>query len=150
MALSTTDIEHTLKNVHGFLGVFAIDQLDNIKSLKKGSSAVINLEHIYQSGSHWVCFYIDKKQKVAYYFDSFGLPPPSRVVSLFHKHGIAYSYNSAHLQQNESSSCGMFCIYFIRELSSGRSIYDVLYSLPSPVAPSKSNERFIKNYYNAI
>ena len=53
-----------------FRGVFAIDEMNLIKTVSYPSSFVINLDPSYKPGSHWVAVYFDKNG-VSEYFDSF-------------------------------------------------------------------------------
>jgi hypothetical protein len=81
---------------------------DNLpKKLKRGSY-IINLQSSFQgSGSHWSCFYYDKKQ--SYYFDSYGFIAPLEV----HNKIIPYYYSDSEFQDMKSTACGFYCLAFV-------------------------------------
>ena len=59
--------------------------------------------------SHWTA--LVKNGKHFYYFDSFGCPPPTEVLN---KILPQYIYNQFDIQDIDSSSCGWYCIAFLR------------------------------------
>jgi len=77
---------------------------------KRFESAIINLDTVNGTGTHWVAYKkIGKKVK---YYDSFGnLPPPLEVQKYFHGCDINYNYNTE--QRFNTSNCGHLCIQFL-------------------------------------
>lgn len=66
--IKTLEIKH-------FRGVFMRDRLPKKPFINE--CAVVNLDSIYGSGTHWVAYC--KKKNDVYYYDSFGnLPPPHK------------------------------------------------------------------------
>lgn len=59
-----------------FRGVFMRDTLPEIR--QKEEVGIVNLDTSKNIGTHWVCYKTDKNQ--LYYFDSFGLDPPSEII----------------------------------------------------------------------
>ena len=70
------------------LAQFGVKSLDYDKLAKKGKTKIgiiYNLDEHYKSGSHWVSFFIDTKNRKIYYSDSAGKPPDQRVKRLVKK-----------------------------------------------------------------
>ena len=110
-----------LANEEGFKGVYPKDRLKECNA--KGGSVVVNLDNSGGDGTHWVACFNE------YYFDSYGVEPPTDVLRWMKKNHKEVLYNSFQLQKLGTSSCGWFCIYVIKELNRGISFLDVLYSL---------------------
>jgi len=82
-------------------GIYIKNQLPKLKN----GSYIINLN----GHSHWVALI---KHGIEYfYFDSYGVVAPSEVEK---KIGTTYIYNHKQLQDLDSSSCGWYCIAFLR------------------------------------
>ncbi len=95
----------------------------------KSIGIVYNLDPHYKSGSHWVANYIDIKNHICYYFDSYGIEPPPQVQTFMKwlttqdpKMKLQYSKRKL---QNSNTECGMYCIYIIIRLLDGDSIVDI-------------------------
>ena len=82
------------------------------------------------SGSHWVATYV--KNGIINYFDSFGMPP---------------FQESDQIQNLLTTTCGYFCLYFLNEMSKGRSYYDLLkvFNIHDTIKNEKFLERYFKN-----
>jgi hypothetical protein len=76
---------------------------------KDGSSYIINLADDNRPGTHWVALFI--KNKVAVFFDSYGLPPPQIIGQFTHKKKLIYSSDT--IQSIDSSACIFFCVLFL-------------------------------------
>ena len=75
--LTNFEIIDYFKNEKRFNGVYS---RNNLLKLKKGSY-VINLDHIKNTGTHWVVIFIKSNEVI--YFDSFGveyIPEPIKKV----------------------------------------------------------------------
>lgn len=100
----------TFQRQNIFKGVFPCDTLPNKFSLP--AIFVINLSPHTESGSHWVSAYISVN-RIAFYFDSFGLPiKNSYILRFLKKHAIRVTYNKNQLQHITSNKCGKFCCVF--------------------------------------
>ena len=92
-----------------FAGVFSKDKLTE---LMRNKFYIVNLQdHDESSGTHWTVFYYNKPL-TSIYFDSYGFPSPIEVENKIKP----YIYNDAEVQDFNSSSCGYFCIAFIKFL----------------------------------
>ena len=104
---SNTELLDILKNDNIKInGVFAKDQLK--KPLKDGFY-IINLDDSTGEGTHWTALY-KINDGFSFYYDSFGFIAPSEIEDLLHK----YEYNKKQIQDIKSTSCGFYCIAFIK------------------------------------
>lgn len=151
--LSTTDIESVMKQYedkyHDFkfigpvpidfdyqyqVGYCIVDELCNLKVvdlLNKGINKlgiVFNLDPHNKPGSHWVAMYCDFKKNKIYYFDSYGVAPPTEVERLVDRiieqgkeinKDFDYQYNQKR-HQYKNSECGVYSMHFITQLLEGR------------------------------
>ena len=85
---------------------------------------IYNLEPSYMSGSHWVATYV--KNGIINYFDSFGMPPFQEIVNHAKRKNMTLLHQSDQIQNLLTTTCGYFCLYFLNEMSKGRSYYDLL------------------------
>ena len=104
------DIIKEMKLDYHFGGVFSKDQLP--KELIREKFYIVNLQdHDEGSGTHWTVFYYNKPL-TSIYFDSYGFIAPLDVENSIKP----YIYNNAEIQDFDASSCGYFCIAFIKFL----------------------------------
>lgn len=76
--------------------------------------AVINLDDVHGPGTHWVAYY--KKNKQAYYFDSFGnLQPPLELIHYLGSETKIF-YNYKKYQNYDTVICGHLCIRFLYDM----------------------------------
>ena len=83
---------------------------------------IYNLEPSYMSGSHWVATYV--KNGIINYFDSFGMPPFQEIVDHAKRKNMTLLHQNNQIQNINTTTCGYFCLYFLNEMSKGRSYYD--------------------------
>lgn len=94
-----------------FKGVFACDRLPALFTLP--ALFIINLPPSSQSGSHWVSLHIDE-EGLAFYFDSFGMPPTSPdILKFLRLHSKKSIHNKKQLQHLSSIKCGRFACVFV-------------------------------------
>jgi hypothetical protein len=122
--LSNFQINSKMRDVKGFLGCYAHNQLASLGNPIRGQSLIMNLENIGQSGSHWVAMYFGDHPGgplcgAAEYFDSFGLAPDDRSMTYLGKYGKNIMYNREKLQLDSSQECGYYSMSFIRCRVSG-------------------------------
>jgi hypothetical protein len=99
----------------------------NLKEeLNKGKTKigiVYNLDPHYKGGSHWVASFIDIPKKRYYYFDSYGMKPPTPVYKFMQwltlqEPAMKLGWNGRRFQRL-NSECGMYCMYFIDRMIRG-------------------------------
>lgn len=73
---------------------------------------VINLDHSTsgKNGTHWTALYFSPTTEI--YFDPFGFPAPEEVEDKLKD----YDYSKKEIQDINTSSCGYYCIAFIKFL----------------------------------
>jgi len=77
--------------------------------------AVVNLDSVHGSGTHWVA-YCKQKENI-YYYDSFGnLPPPAELVKYFGSKSIIH-FNYFQYQKYNTSVCGQLCLTFLNHFN---------------------------------
>jgi hypothetical protein len=106
-------------------------KLDINDAKKKGTERIgiiFNLDKHDEPGSHWVCAFVDYPKKSAYYFDSYGLPPPPEVSKFLERckeQGCDNVLYNDIRHQRKDSECGMYCLYTIICLLKGRSFQSI-------------------------
>lgn len=102
-----------------------IDYKDKLGSPRKGNY-IVNLASSSNPGTHWVAAIID--DKVAYYFDSFGFPPPLEIRKFIKKRRIApikkIIYSNKQIQKLNSNFCGDYCILFLFRMKESNNDFD--------------------------
>ena len=104
---------------------------------------IYNLEPSYMGGSHWVATYV--KNGIINYFDSFGMPPFQEIVNHAKTKNMTLLHQSDQIQNLLTTTCGYFCLYFLNEMSKGRSYYDSLKVFN--IHNTMKNEKYIENYF---
>jgi hypothetical protein len=95
------------------VGIYSKDELP--ERVKIGSYIVNLQDSTDGQGSHWCLIKIfDKKNAI--WFDSFGQALPLEVLS-FLKHYKPVPYSNRHIQNIDSSRCGLYCIACDRYMS---------------------------------
>ncbi|RWS18115.1 hypothetical protein B4U80_10344, partial [Leptotrombidium deliense] len=124
--LTNFDIEH-------FRGVFAKNSLP--KKINELEYGIVNNDNLPGNGTHWVCYYNNPKNKYVEFFDSFGLAPAKEIQKYLETSNKKIKYNSTQIQDVLSIKCGYFCIDFIKDRISGKSMYDCIhkYSINFPI-----------------
>ena len=143
---SSDQLNQYLKNVPNFKGVIHRNQLKN-KKISNNESYITNLDNKGQ-GSHWVAWYVSPKHDYVMYFDPFGVICPEDVKRYLKSGNKAVLINNGQIQHIESSSCGYFCVKFIKDLSKGIPFYEFLYQFDAH--PSNNNEKIINAFKNNL
>ena len=95
--------------IKNFIGVFSRDTIK--ETIKKPKCAIIKLDVSVVPGTHWVCYYDN------YYFDPFRMPPPIE---------LAKYIKDIQYQDTKSVLCEYYCLYFLKRLNDGNTIYEIL------------------------
>lgn len=137
--LNTSDFDRL--NIRGFKGAFARDR---VPVLKIGESCVQNLGDSTSKGTHWTVFLREPKRYV--YADSFGVCGPEAIKKQVK--GKKCVYLNSQVQDMQSTSCGWFCLYFLIELSKGRSFEQIVYDFD--IHDLGKNERLLEAYFRKM
>ena len=81
------------------LGIANINFDKLVKNGKTKIGMVINLDEHWQTGSHWVALFANLVKNQIYYFDSYGIRPPPRIINFIKKIAL-WCYNR-NIVQNE-------------------------------------------------
>ena len=75
---------------------------------KLNECGILNLDSS-GDGTHWVLWF--KKGKNKFYFDSYGVQPPSELITYLKS---PIFYNSERVQQNGEMFCGHLCLFTLK------------------------------------
>ena len=109
-------------NISNFRGVFLRDKLP--KRTEVHECGILNLDDSSGSGTHWVAWYKLKNRQ--FYFDSYGLPPPTELVRYL-KNPVFY--NSERIQPDDEVFCGHLCLYVLKKMQDGIGFQEVINTL---------------------
>ncbi len=115
LPLKTSDFESYINKVPELVGHWAgVKALDQIpKKLKVKSFVIVNLSPSSHPGSHWVVLLRPHKDTLEL-FNSSGCSNLDNVKPyLKFPFKSQIFYNTASVQAPSTSSCGLFCVYFI-------------------------------------
>ena len=107
-------------------GISPIDKLPKITTPK--SLYFINTDPAFLPGEHWVCVFFPEKNSPPEFFDSLGRAPTYYSKNIIHFLGSRYMYNSIRLQPPQTSTCGLYCLYFLYHRIRGFSFLEILES----------------------
>ena len=122
--LSNFELINTAKKlkIPNFRGVFLRNVLP-MKSWKK-ECGILNLDDTSGTGTHWVAWYKDGNEK--FYFDSYGLPPPSELIKYLQSPLL---YNSEQIQPKGQVICGHLCLYVLQQMSARKNLQEIINEL---------------------
>ena len=92
-------------SLNGFTGVFLRDTLPKIPN----ECGILNLDPSSGVGTHWVMWF--KKGKDKFYFDSYGVQPPSELIAYLKS---PIFYNCERVQQNGEVFCSHLCLFALK------------------------------------
>ena len=136
-----------------------------INSGKNKIGVVFNLDKFSDDGSHWVSLFIDLQDKFIFYFDSNGDKIPKEIKSFVNRIKEFCSeldipielkeYNNYKVQhQMENSECGMYSLFFIITMLTGKinnvpieSLEDKLNLFREPRIPDNYVSKFRNIYF---
>ena len=78
------------------------------KRARATECGILNLDILSGQGTHWTCWF--KHERVCYYFDSFGLPPPLEFYRYIRCECIHSTYQ---IQRVGDVVCGHLCIVIL-------------------------------------
>jgi hypothetical protein len=118
--MDTVQIICTLTNVKSFLGVYPSHLIPHSIHQQTGT-VIINTDPHTQQGTHWIAMHFQPKSSTAFYFDSYGQPPPSglNILSFLKRNFTVWDYNTTSLQGPRSVVCGYYCCLFALYMDEG-------------------------------
>ena len=127
-SLDNFEIIEYVKKLHipNFRGVFMRDTLPSTPH--KDECGIVNFNTSEESGSHWVCYY--KKRTNRIYFDSYGQITPIEIQNYLKKEkekGLpVINRNTDIVQTFNTYICGHLCLFTLKALTSGYTFQQVL------------------------
>ena len=106
---------------------------DGLPLLQRGCG-IMNLDLESGNGTHWTCWYWDRRSPdckaawkdhdTCYYFDSFGLTPPTE----FYRYasGTDVLHNTYKIQRLDNVICGHLCVLVLYLLNAGIPFHEIL------------------------
>ena len=119
--MDENEINKNLRSVSGYLGSFAINELESLKISHYPTFIIVNLDERGNEGTHWIALAMYLND--VYVCDSLGTLLPSNV---FPDKLINFLYRitfrrklhiTRQLQSASSTSCGLYCIFFLKYIS---------------------------------
>lgn len=114
-----------------FLGVFSSDQLPPLQDVRRPSGLIVNSDPAHKPGTHWLAIHYGKDGKDEF-FDSYGKSPTSYVKSWEEHLNPRYRYNRRILQGDETTVCGHYCVFYLKQKNLGRTMESVVKCFPGP------------------
>ena len=120
--LSQYDLMHFINkfNIKHFQGVYMRDGLPK----PKRGCGIMNLDLESGNGTHWTCWFW-KNRDTCYYFDSFGLAPPTEFYKYASK-GTDVLHNTYKIQRLNDVICGHLCILVLYLLDRGIPFHEII------------------------
>lgn len=120
-SLTNVDIDRYYADCPQYGGCFSKDY-----SLKCENSKfyVLNMDSAKGGGTHWILLWLIGD--VGVYFDSFGSPPPEKVLKRMKELKKTNISNISIYQDLTSSLCGYYCLWMADELLSNANFSDTL------------------------
>ena len=124
--MNTRQITQLMKNnartKRSFVGVFPADYVPTHPRRSKPCSYIANTDRGDQPGQHWVCMFFPING-LPEFFDSYGFPPQEEFLKIL---GNNYKYSKGFYQFPISSTCGQFCIFYIHQRCTGKSMEEII------------------------
>ena len=91
------------------------------KKVKLNECGILNLDSSSGDGTHWVMWF--KKDTELFYFDGYGVQPPSELIAYLKS---PIFYNSKRVNQYGEVFCGHLCLFTLKQLSLGNNLQTVI------------------------
>lgn len=112
--------DHRLK--YSFGGVFAKDMLPKRKN--NHQTFIVNTHPSFKEGEHWQAIYFDRKDNCTF-FCSYGSKPKDEIKHFIQNNSLNTKWNPYVFQHPETTTCGLFCIYFLWHMVRGFPIKNI-------------------------
>lgn len=131
--LSHNDMNNVFATTKQYGGVYCRDKMPTLQK----KFYVLNMDKSTGTGTHYAMIY-NCRDKECIYVDSFGVTPPPEVEKLMKKTKKKLLSTDVQLQDISSNVCGLYAIYFAKELLKNRSLSDIL--LDFDITDTKAND----------
>lgn len=126
--LSSEDIFQFL-NKHNMMlkstgKILPIDKVPIYKA-QKNTFYIFNSDPTFLPGEHWMCMFIPESSPPEF-FDSLGKSPWYYSKKLKDFLGPKFIYNCVRIQPTKTSTCGLYCLYFLYHRLKGVTFPDIM------------------------
>lgn len=132
--------------------VCAVDLLPYSKIQNLPRIFIVNTDLHYMTGQHWVCIYIDPHGPIEF-FDSLGRHPKfySKLFEKFiYKQNNTFLYSRTPMQDNASTTCGQFCLFYSVHRCRGMPMHAILQKFSKHTrANDKIVLEFMENHFGS-
>lgn len=146
--LSNRDIAEIIlrdeKMFHTTGGIFPIDKLPQNHTID--SFYFINTDPSYLPGEHWVGAFFPEKSPPEF-FDSIGQYPSIYSENITQFLGEKFIYNPVRLQTPYSSTCGLYCLYYLYHRCRDLPFMDILQVFSKN---TNYNDNIVIDFYETI
>ena len=116
--LTSDEITSLLSPVRHFAGCFAVDQVSNLSFSSFPCFIIVNIDHSFLPGSHWLAVRIDRSSVEVFDpagFKIFNWPRvPCNLLSFLHRLTVNRTIQLTDcIQPTTSFLCGFYCIFYI-------------------------------------
>jgi hypothetical protein len=102
-----------------FVGVFPCNKLP--KKISWPTCLIANTQPSNNDGEHWIAIFINK-EGYGDYFCSYGQKPLKVFADFLDKHTQSWYYSQKCLQNELSTTCGQYCLFFLHARANGLSL----------------------------
>ena len=124
-----------------FRGVYPLDLIPN--DLRIPSIIVVNHDKSGKKGSLWIVLHF-KENNIVEHFDSTGKKPIRYIHNLLISKNMTYIYNNKRIQDYNTKTCGLFCIFYSFYLCRHMNFNKILFKFEENL---DENEKIVKRFY---
>ena len=95
--------------------VISSDRLPSLRMSTYPKGFIVNNQSSYQKGQHWVAIWLENPSQ-GEFFDSFGETPlyyGKQFQNFMKCHVTRYIHNTVQLQNKDSSTCGLYVLFYL-------------------------------------
>ena len=130
-------------NVKHFKGVFMKDALPS--KPEAGASYIINLDDSEGPGTHWMGLYVTPDGRQSFYYDPYGLDPPSEVRRFARGRLRVNRHKHQHVA---SQHCGRYVLQFLKAMNAPGANFEKFTTKTFIPDDSGHNNKKIRRIYN--
>ena len=124
-----------------FIGVYPINMIPKVLPIPL--LMIVNHDKSTEPGSHWIVLHF-KDNNIVEHFDSLGKKPVDSIHNLLITNWLTYKYNNKRLQNYNSYTCGLYCLYYSHLSSRNQSFNKIVGNFTSNL---KQNDEIVKDFY---
>jgi hypothetical protein len=125
-------------------GIFPIDKIPIV--VKPHKMLFINTDPASLPGKHWVCVFIPDNGPPEF-FDSLGRSPLYYSKNLLRVLGHRFVHNTIRLQSYNSSTCGLFCLFYLYHRVRNINFMEILSAFSNNL---EQNEDVVIDFYRSF